>query len=175
MVARLLPEHPALNAGLIEGEIRQYEEINIALAVDTERGLLAPVVRHVDRLGLLALQQSGEALIARAVAGQSRPDDLTGGTFTLTNLGMYEIDGFTPLSTSRRRPFWGWTDCPQSGGWPRRGDCGPADGDAQPQLRSPDGGWCARRPLFAAGQAVDRAANGVAAAGVGERIWSSTT
>jgi pyruvate dehydrogenase E2 component (dihydrolipoamide acetyltransferase) len=97
MVARLLPEHPALNAGLIEGEIRLYDDINIALAVDTERGLLAPVVRHVDRLGLLAIQQTGDALIKRAIAGQSRPDDLTGGTFTLTNLGMYEIDGFTPI------------------------------------------------------------------------------
>ena len=97
IVARALEEHPALNGCLVGEEIHRYREIHLALAVDTERGLLAPVVRRADRLNLVELQHTLDALIERAVAGQSLPDDLSGGTFTLTNLGMYEIDGFTPI------------------------------------------------------------------------------
>jgi len=97
IVARLLPDHPALNACITGNSIHFYADINIALAVDTERGLLAPVIKNANRLDLLTLQRAGNALIERAVAGQSLPDDLTGGTFTITNLGMYQVDGFTPI------------------------------------------------------------------------------
>ncbi len=97
LTARALREHPALNACLVDDKIHRYRDINIALAVDTERGLLVPVVRHVDTLNLVAIKQAGDALIQRALAGKSLPDDLSGGTFTLTNLGMYDIDGFTPI------------------------------------------------------------------------------
>jgi len=97
LVARALHEHPALNACLIEDEIRIYEAINIALAVDTERGLLVPVIRDADRLDLVNIQRTGDALIQRALVGKSLPDDLSGGTFTITNLGMFDIDGFTPI------------------------------------------------------------------------------
>lgn len=97
IVARLLPEHPALNACLKGNAIHFYDDINIGLAVDTERGLLVPVIRQANRLDLLAIQRTGDALIERAAAGKSQPDDLTGGTFTLTNLGMFDVDGFTPI------------------------------------------------------------------------------
>jgi len=97
LLARALREHPALNACLVDDQIRRYRDVNIALAVDTERGLLVPVIRQADTLGLVGIQQAGDALIERALAGKSQPDDLSGGTFTLTNLGMYEIDGFTPI------------------------------------------------------------------------------
>ncbi len=97
IVARALAEHPALNSCLVGEEIHYYQEIHLALAVDTERGLLAPVVRQVDKLNLIEIQQTVDGLIERAVAGQSSPDELNGGTFTLTNLGMYEVDGFTPI------------------------------------------------------------------------------
>ena len=55
------------------------------------------MVRRADQLNLVELQQRLDGLIERAVAGQSGPDELSGGTFTLTNLGMYEVDGFTPI------------------------------------------------------------------------------
>jgi pyruvate dehydrogenase E2 component (dihydrolipoamide acetyltransferase) len=97
LVARALREHPALNACLHEEEIRIYEAVNIALAVDTDRGLLVPVIRDADRLDLVGIQQAGDELIQRALRGASLPNDLSGGTFTITNLGMYEIDGFTPI------------------------------------------------------------------------------
>ncbi len=97
IVARALREHPALNACLVNEEIHLYQDIHIALAVDTERGLLVPVIRQADQLDLISIQQSTDTLIERVLAGRSLPDDLTGGTFTLTNLGTYEIDGFTPI------------------------------------------------------------------------------
>jgi pyruvate dehydrogenase E2 component (dihydrolipoamide acetyltransferase) len=97
IAARALREHPHMNACLVDDQVRRYREIHIALAVDTERGLLVPVIRNADLLDLLTIQQEGDMLIGRALAGRSLPDDLSGGTFTLTNLGMFEVDGFTPI------------------------------------------------------------------------------
>jgi pyruvate dehydrogenase E2 component (dihydrolipoamide acetyltransferase) len=97
IVARLLAEHPYLNACLMNEVIQLYQEINIALAVDTGRGLIAPVIRRADRLNLVEIQRQAETLIERALNGQNTPDDTAGGTFTLTNLGSFEIDGFTPI------------------------------------------------------------------------------
>ncbi len=97
ILARALRDHPRLNAS-IEGEvIKVWRRINIGLATDTERGLLAPVVRDVDRKGLHQLAAETQALVKRAQSGQCTPDELRGGTFTLTNLGMFGIDAFTPL------------------------------------------------------------------------------
>jgi len=97
VTARALREYPDLNTCLAGEEIHRYREVNIALAVDTDRGLLAPVIRQTDRLDLVTIQQSSDTLIQRAVSAKSLPDDLAGGTFTITNLGMFEIDGFTPI------------------------------------------------------------------------------
>ncbi len=94
-----LRDHPQLNASLDMGQnaVKRWREVHIGLAVDTERGLLVPVVRHVASKGLRQLAAETQALIARAQAGQCTPDELRGGTFTLTNLGMFGIDAFTPL------------------------------------------------------------------------------
>jgi pyruvate dehydrogenase E2 component (dihydrolipoamide acetyltransferase) len=97
IVARVLREHPRLNACLIEEEIRMYNDVHIALAVDTGHGLLVPVIHYADRLDVVSIQRTSDELIQRALDGKSLPDDLVGGTFTLTNLGIYEIDGFTPI------------------------------------------------------------------------------
>jgi pyruvate dehydrogenase E2 component (dihydrolipoamide acetyltransferase) len=97
IVARALREHPTLNACFVNDEIHLYQETHIALAVDTERGLLVPVIRQADQLDLMSIQQTADTLIERALSGRSLPEDLAGGTFTITNLGTYEIDGFTPI------------------------------------------------------------------------------
>jgi pyruvate dehydrogenase E2 component (dihydrolipoamide acetyltransferase) len=97
IVARALLQHPALNARL-EGEtIFQVATVNIGYAVDTDRGLLVPVVRDVQDKSLRQVAAESAALIERARAGQARVEELQGGTFTLTNLGPYEIDAFTPI------------------------------------------------------------------------------
>ncbi|MGD8794815.1 MAG: dihydrolipoamide acetyltransferase family protein [Anaerolineae bacterium] len=97
LVARALAEQPGMNARLTEGGIEQLPEINVGVAIDTERGLLVPVVRDAGAKGLLQIQRTLAELAERALSGRSLPDDLAGGTFTITNLGMFEIDAFTPI------------------------------------------------------------------------------
>jgi pyruvate dehydrogenase E2 component (dihydrolipoamide acetyltransferase) len=97
ILGRALTEHPLLNASLEGDTIKVWQRIHIGLAVDTERGLLVPVVRDVDRKGLLQLSEETLSLVDRARAGQCTLDEISGGTFTLTNLGMFGIDAFTPL------------------------------------------------------------------------------
>jgi pyruvate dehydrogenase E2 component (dihydrolipoamide acetyltransferase) len=97
IVGRCLVEYPYMNVRLEEGGIRHLDEVHVGLAVDTERGLLVPVIRNADRMGLKELARTLRELVGRAREGRSLPDDLTGGTFTITNLGMYGVDAFTPI------------------------------------------------------------------------------
>jgi pyruvate dehydrogenase E2 component (dihydrolipoamide acetyltransferase) len=97
ITARALREHPRLNASLVDGELKLWADIHIAVAVDTDRGLLAPVVRNADRKGLGQLAQESHALIERARSGACNSEELNGSTFTFTNLGMFGIDAFTPI------------------------------------------------------------------------------
>jgi pyruvate dehydrogenase E2 component (dihydrolipoamide acetyltransferase) len=77
--------------------IERLGYINLGMAVDTERGLLVPVIRNADEKGLREIGAEFRDLASRARAGRALPDELSGGTFTITNLGMYEIDAFTPI------------------------------------------------------------------------------
>jgi len=97
LVAQALIEHPQVNARFMGESIVQSATVNIGIAVDTERGLLLPVVHDVQTKSLRQIAQESAAMIERARSGHLSPDDLHGGTFTITNLGMYEIDAFTPI------------------------------------------------------------------------------
>jgi pyruvate dehydrogenase E2 component (dihydrolipoamide acetyltransferase) len=99
IVARALREFPYMNARLsADGSaIERLPFVNLGMAVDTERGLLVPVIRDADQKGLRAFGAEFRALVERARVGKSLPDDLSGGTFTITNLGMYDVDAFTPI------------------------------------------------------------------------------
>jgi len=97
IVARALREFPYMNARLDGDTIHHLNEVHVALAVDTERGLLVPVVRDADRKGMAEFATELRQVIERARAGTALPDDLSGSTFTITNLGMFEIDAFTPI------------------------------------------------------------------------------
>jgi pyruvate dehydrogenase E2 component (dihydrolipoamide acetyltransferase) len=97
ILGRALAAHPWLNVSLEGDTIKVWQRIHIGLAVDTDRGLLVPVVRDVDQKGLLQIAEETQLLVQRAQSGQCTPDELSGGTFTLTNLGMFGIDAFTPL------------------------------------------------------------------------------
>jgi pyruvate dehydrogenase E2 component (dihydrolipoamide acetyltransferase) len=97
LVAQALSEHPALNARLVEDEIHQLAEINVGLAVDMEAGLFVPVIRGAKDLSLREVAQETRRLIDRVAEGQFAPEDLQGGTFTITNLGGFEIEAFTPI------------------------------------------------------------------------------
>ena len=97
IVAVALRKFPYMNARLTSEAIEILPEINLGVAVDTDRGLLVPVVRNADQKSIQQIGSEIRELAGRARIGRSLPDDLAGGTFTITNLGMYDIDGFTPV------------------------------------------------------------------------------
>jgi pyruvate dehydrogenase E2 component (dihydrolipoamide acetyltransferase) len=97
ITAAALRKYPYMNARLADEHIEMLANINIGLAVDTERGLLVPVVRDVDRKSLRQFGEEFRDLVGKVRIGRALPDDLSGGTFTITNLGMYEVDAFTPV------------------------------------------------------------------------------
>ena len=95
--ATALRKFPYMNARLAPDAIELLGHVNIGMAVDTERGLLVPVVQDVDKKNLHQFGAEFRELVDRARKGRSLPDDLSGGTFTITNLGMYDVDAFTPV------------------------------------------------------------------------------
>ncbi|UCC50239.1 MAG: 2-oxo acid dehydrogenase subunit E2 [Anaerolineaceae bacterium] len=95
--ALALRQHPQLNATLDGDIIKILPEINIGLAVALEDGLIVPVLRGADQLSPADLARVRVRLVKRARSNQLIPADLTGGTFTITNLGIYDIDAFTPI------------------------------------------------------------------------------
>lgn len=95
--AQTLRQLPELNACWYRKGIFVYDAVHIATAVDTPSGLLAPVVRNADQLTLFEIAVQTRHLVALARDGQLTQDQLSGGTFTLSNLGMFGIDAFTPI------------------------------------------------------------------------------
>jgi pyruvate dehydrogenase E2 component (dihydrolipoamide acetyltransferase) len=96
-VAWALQEHPWLNSTLEEDEIHLLPEINIGVAVALERGLIVPVVREANRKRLEVLATELDDLVSRAREGQLTPSDVTGGTFTVSNLGPFGIESFNAI------------------------------------------------------------------------------
>jgi pyruvate dehydrogenase E2 component (dihydrolipoamide acetyltransferase) len=94
---RALLDVPDLNAAFADGRIVRHRDVHLAFAVDTPRGLLAPVVRDAHALSIAGLAARTKELAAQAVHGTIPADDLTGGTFTISNLGALGIESFTPL------------------------------------------------------------------------------
>ena len=100
--AEALKRHPRMNA--IEttsadgqAQVQMLPEINIGLAVALDEGLVTPVIRGADGKSLAQLAAENRDLAVRTREGRTRPEEITGGTFTITNLGANEIDGFTPI------------------------------------------------------------------------------
>jgi len=96
-VVRALLQMPELNAELIDGQLYQYSEVHLGFACDTPRGLLVPVIKDSHKLSLAELSLRAKELAQRAAEGTISPDDLTGGTFTVSNLGSLGISSFTPI------------------------------------------------------------------------------
>jgi pyruvate dehydrogenase E2 component (dihydrolipoamide acetyltransferase) len=96
-LALTLREHPRMNALLKDNEVELIDDINIALAVSVENGLLAAVIRNADHKPVEELARESAELAGAARAGTLAPRHLQRGTFTLTNLGMTGIDSFAPI------------------------------------------------------------------------------
>ena len=97
ITCQLLQHHPLLNATFTDDQLKVYKSMHIALAVDTPRGLIVPVVKNAGQMNLMEISKNREQLVDRALSGKLHPDDLTGGTFTISNLGTLGIDFFTPI------------------------------------------------------------------------------
>jgi pyruvate dehydrogenase E2 component (dihydrolipoamide acetyltransferase) len=99
-VSHALVLHPQVNASLQGDEIVFNPEVNIGLAVAIPNGLVVPVVKQTEQKGLADLTVDCKKLAGLAREGKLLPDHMTGGTFTISNLGMYAIDAFTPIINS---------------------------------------------------------------------------
>ena len=96
-VAKALTEFPMVNATMDDKFITLHDHVGVGMAVATDTGLLVPVIRDADRLTLPQIAKTSKDLAARTKENKLSPDELTGGTFTVTNLGMFDIEGFTAI------------------------------------------------------------------------------
>lgn len=97
LIAKALKDFPEANATLEGDKLTTYDSINIAVAIDSPFGLLTPILRDVDQKSIKTLVDEYGDLVERARNGGLKEKDFVGGTFTITNLGMLDVDSFTPI------------------------------------------------------------------------------
>jgi pyruvate dehydrogenase E2 component (dihydrolipoamide acetyltransferase) len=96
-VARALRKHPRMNGSWSNGSITLNQEVNVALAMAVENAVVTAVIRHADTATLGAIAKQRKELSERARGGRLQPADITGATFTISNLGMFNVDAFTAI------------------------------------------------------------------------------
>lgn len=96
-VKEALLEHPELNSNYENNEQKIFEDVNLGYAIDTEKGLLVPVIKNSENLKVPEINKKRKKLLNKVLDGKYSPKDLKGGTFTVTNLGPLGIDEFTPI------------------------------------------------------------------------------
>ncbi len=97
-VSRTLLNHPDLNANMLDdNSIRLFNHVNLGVAVDTPRGLMVPTIFHADEMSLLEISKAVKELAAECRSGAISPDKLSGGSFTVSNLGNMGVESFTPV------------------------------------------------------------------------------
>ena len=97
-VSRTLLNHPDLNANMLDdNNIRLFSHVNLGVAVDTPRGLMVPTIFHADEMSLLEISKAVKDLAAQCRDGAISPDKLSGGSFTVSNLGNMGVESFTPV------------------------------------------------------------------------------
>jgi pyruvate dehydrogenase E2 component (dihydrolipoamide acetyltransferase) len=96
-VALSLVEFPIVNSSTDGKNVRWHSKVHLGLAVNLEQGLVVPVIRNADALSLAELHECATALVAKARAGKLTPDEMGGSTFTISNMGMLDIENFTAI------------------------------------------------------------------------------
>ncbi|MBW2617249.1 MAG: 2-oxo acid dehydrogenase subunit E2 [Deltaproteobacteria bacterium] len=96
-VSRVLKRFPIMNSTLIEEEILLHDSVNLGIAVSLKEGLMVPVIREADKKNLLQIAREARELAQKAREGSLEVDEVTGGTFTVSNVSMLQVDGFTPI------------------------------------------------------------------------------
>jgi pyruvate/2-oxoglutarate dehydrogenase complex dihydrolipoamide acyltransferase (E2) component len=97
ILCRVLEAFPLMNSSVVDHEICLWESVNIGVAMETQDGLVVPVIHDGNKKRVLAVQEELDVLIRKTRERKLMPDDLQGGTFTLTNLGFLDIEAFTPI------------------------------------------------------------------------------
>ena len=97
ILAKALEDDSRINASVMGDEIWEWESVNLGVAVDVEEGLMVPVIRDANKKSVVNINEELNDLATRARSKKLMPDDLQGGTFTLTNLGFLDVDAFTPI------------------------------------------------------------------------------
>jgi len=97
IVSRVLMRHPRMNASYTPDGIRFHSSVNMAIAIAVNDGVIAAVIPNAHTASLTKIATQRRDLVERAKAGKSRTQDLTGATFTISNLGMFNIDSFTAI------------------------------------------------------------------------------
>lgn len=95
--ARTLKEFPEVNASYFEGKLRVYRQVNVGIAVALEQGLVTPVISDCDKKPLAQIAREAKELVERARSGRMRPEDFTPGTFSISNLGMFDVEDFVAI------------------------------------------------------------------------------
>lgn len=96
-VAKALSEMPIINSSLEAEKVKIFEDVNVGVAIATEKGLVVPVMRNADQKTLKEIDSLVAELTEKAKQAKLSKEDVTGGTFTITNLGMYGVDFFIPI------------------------------------------------------------------------------
>ena len=96
-VAMALERHPAMNSTIEGDEITIYSDINVAVAINTDLGLVAPVIQNADKKSAKVIDAKIQELSQKAKENRLAIEELTGGTFTVTNLGAYDVESFAPV------------------------------------------------------------------------------
>lgn len=94
---RILPDHPRLNGRFAGDEVELFEGVNLGLAVATDQGLVVPIVKGAESISLQRLSAASRELVEKAREGKLRREDVSGGTFTVSNLGMMGVDDFNAV------------------------------------------------------------------------------
>lgn len=102
IVSEILQSHPCLNSSWIESELLLHDQINLGIAVAVDDGLVVPVIHNADTLNIAEIAMQRQALVEMANEGKLHPQDFSGGTFTISNLGMYNVDSFNAVLNSNQ-------------------------------------------------------------------------
>jgi pyruvate dehydrogenase E2 component (dihydrolipoamide acetyltransferase) len=100
LVARVLLKHPRMNASWTAEGVRRHADVNVGVAMAVNDGVVAPVIHNAHKADLGEIAARRGDLTGRARTGKLRPQDIAGGTFTISNLGMFGVDAFTAIITS---------------------------------------------------------------------------
>jgi pyruvate dehydrogenase E2 component (dihydrolipoamide acetyltransferase) len=95
--AKALHDHNSVNSTIEGDEVTIYSDVNVAVAINTEQGLVAPVIKNANRLSLKEISSTIDELVRKATENRLTIENLTGGTFTVTNLGAFDVESFAPV------------------------------------------------------------------------------